>query len=147
MKNIPPSSSAISLTNKTRFRAVPLKKIKRFLQTILDILGHKNAGLEVLLITDRTMMQWNKRVFGRTGSTDVISFPFNERYFLGSILIAADKKEAKARQYRHSFQKELKLLLIHGVLHLMGFDHDCSRRATRMRKMEQKLFCKTKYLR
>ena len=101
----------------------------------------------MLLITDRTMMQWNKRVFGRTGSTDVISFPFNERDFLGSILISAERTAAQARHCGHSFQKELKILLIHGVLHLLGFDHDGLRRAIRMRKMEKKLFCKTKYLR
>ena len=88
------------------------------------------------------MTQWNRRTFGRKGPTDVIAFPFHEEDFLGSILISTDMAARQARHYQHPFSKEVTLLLIHGILHLLEYNHEKPKEAVRMKKMERKILQK-----
>lgn len=76
----------------------------------------------------------------KSGPTDVLSFPMKEQNLLGSVVIASDVAEKQARQKGHSLWDELKILVIHGVLHLLGYDHVKSREASRMQRKERELF-------
>ena len=139
MKNQFPCPERISITNKHRFKKLPLPKTKKLSKTILDILGRTDAGLEVLFISDRAMMRWNRQVFGKNYPTDVISFPLEESKFLGSVLISLDRAGVQARQLGHSLMEEVKILLIHGILHLLGYDDTNPRKARIMKRMEKKV--------
>jgi probable rRNA maturation factor len=81
-----------------------------------------------LIITDNEEMQvLNKEHRGIDKPTDVLSFPMDfefENMPLGSIIISIDFVKDKAKEYGHSQSDEFKLLFIHGILHLVGYDHE-----------------------
>lgn len=75
-------------------------------------------------------IQWYNLTFRKKGyPTDVLSFPVNEvtvekRHYLGDILISVEKAADQAREKRHPLGRELQILLLHGMIHLLGFDHE-----------------------
>jgi probable rRNA maturation factor len=66
----------------------------------------------------------NARYCGKKSSTDVLSFPDGEDGRLGDILISAARAESQARDYGHPVEEEVKTLILHGFLHLLGYDHE-----------------------
>ncbi len=88
------------------------------------------------------MRDLNARYRGMVKSTDVLSFPLSEagpaacRALLGDIVICVPKAESQSREYGVTLYDELLRLLVHGLLHLLGYDHE--RGAYRKRKMEKK---------
>lgn len=80
-----------------------------------------------LIFTDNVEMQEiNLNTRGIDKPTDVLSFPYDEMQNvpLGSIVISSNFVAEKSKLYNHSFQDEFTLLFIHGILHLLGFDHE-----------------------
>lgn len=80
-----------------------------------------------LIILDSDMMQdINKEQRGKDATTDVLSFPLHDvpHFPLGTIVINADLVKSKADEYKHTCKNEMTLLFIHGLLHLLGFDHE-----------------------
>ncbi|HWI18426.1 MAG TPA: rRNA maturation RNase YbeY, partial [Vicinamibacterales bacterium] len=88
--------------------------------------------LSVALVSDRRMRALNRQFRGKDAVTDVLSFPSDpstsrragERGFLGDIVIAAGVAKSQAREAGHSVQTELRVLALHGLLHLLGYDHE-----------------------
>lgn len=115
----------IDLDNQTDLK-IDLSK----LETIADTLS--NADVELIITNDETMQSLNSEYRGKTSSTDVLSFPLETpfaeqsvfRMPLGSIVIANSYVIKKAQELGHTIQDELSLLFIHGMLHLLGFDHE-----------------------
>lgn len=70
------------------------------------------------------MRALNRQFRGKDYATDVLSFPSQERGFLGDIVIAAGVAKRQAREAGHSVQTELRVLSLHGLLHLLGYDHE-----------------------
>jgi len=111
----------------------------------LETIASKLTTQEVeLLIVDNTTMQaLNSQHRGKASSTDVLSFPMNHAFTevipnmpLGSIVIAAEYVETKAVEFGHSIQDEISLLFIHGLLHLLGFDHEVDNGVMRAKEKE-----------
>jgi probable rRNA maturation factor len=69
------------------------------------------------------MARLNRRFTGREGSTDVLAFPLREDAYLGEVIISADACRRQAVERGGTFESELALLVVHGVLHLSGYDH------------------------
>jgi probable rRNA maturation factor len=98
--------------------------------------------VHVLVVPNRRMKALNWRFRGKDKPTDVLSFPAIAevaRDFAGDIVISADIAAANARTLRHSIAQELKVLILHGVLHLGGHDHESdngemARKEARLRK-------------
>jgi probable rRNA maturation factor len=84
----------------------------------------RGRGFAVVVAADAAVRQANARFRGKRFSTDVLSFPDGEQGRLGDILISAHRAQRQARQYGHSVEDELKLLILHGLLHLIGYDHE-----------------------
>jgi probable rRNA maturation factor len=82
------------------------------------------GDLSVAIVSDRRMRALNRQFRGKDAVTDVLSFPAEARGFLGDIVIAAGVSERQARAAGHSVQTELRVLALHGLLHLLGYDHD-----------------------
>ena len=82
--------------------------------------------IELIFTTNEEMQEINLNTRGKDSSTDVLSFPYDEMPHtpLGSIVISADFVVEKSKLYNHSFQDEFTLLFIHGILHLLGYDHE-----------------------
>jgi len=112
------------------------------LEDIANVLTTKE--IELLIVDDETIEVLNSEHRGKASTTDVLSFPleapFTEQSIfgmpLGSIIIAASFVKEKANIFGHSEQDELSLLFIHGLLHLLGFDHEVDSGEMRAREKE-----------
>ncbi len=106
------------------------------------VLAHQQvpspAALTLWVSDDATLRQWNRRFRGVDAPTDVLSFPAGERdpdsgaVYLGDVLISYPRAAAQARAGGHSVADELTLLVVHGVLHLLGYDHATPEEKARM---------------
>jgi len=83
------------------------------------------------------MRALNRQFRGKDAVTDVLSFPAESRGFMGDIVIAAGVSTRQARDAGHSAQTELRVLALHGLLHLLGYDHEAD--AGRMARAEARL--------
>ncbi len=127
----------IDLDNQTTL-AVDLEALEK----IADALSNKEV--ELIITDDATMQELNAEYRGKNNVTDVLSFPmeapFTEQSIfgmpLGSIIIAESFVKNKAEEFGHSTQDELSLLFIHGMLHLLGFDHENDHGEMRIREKE-----------
>jgi len=77
----------------------------------------------VVLCSDYMIRKLNRQYRGKDKATDVLSFCFGDDDLLGEVYISPRRAEVQARRYGVSYEGELKRLLIHGLLHLMGYDH------------------------
>jgi probable rRNA maturation factor len=78
----------------------------------------------VALASDALVRTLNQRYRHTNSPTDVLSFPAGERGFLGDIVIATGVAKRQARERRHPYRTELRVLALHGLLHLLGYDHE-----------------------
>ena len=95
------------------------------LETITNKLTSKD--IELLIVNNNEIQNLNKEHRNIDKATDVLSFPMDFDFPnmpLGSIVISIDFVKEKAKEYGHSENDELTLLFIHGILHLLGFDHE-----------------------
>ncbi len=95
--------------------------------------GEEEASLSLRIVSDRTMRALNRKYRGKDKATDVLSFPMRERELLGDIVISVDTAKRQAKAYDAPLERELERLLIHGILHLLGHDHE---KASERKKME-----------
>lgn len=110
----------IDLDNGTEFEIDILN-----LEKIAETLTKKD--IELLVVKNDEIRELNKEHRNIDKATDVLSFPMDFDFAnmpLGSIVISTDFVEEKAKEYGHSFDEEFSLLFIHGILHLLGYDHE-----------------------
>ncbi len=105
------------------------------------------AELSLALVDDEAMAELNERHRGRSGPTDVLSFSLLEGAhsafrgaLLGDVVIDVEQAARQARRARRTLDDELARLMIHGVLHLLGHDHEEDGEARRMRAEERRLW-------
>lgn len=137
----------IEINNLTNFK-IDKKFLQRVCQKILkgekekSIIGLKNERLSIAFIDREKMIKLNKRYLGRNQATDVLTFStgiFNEQFFqegLGEIIICPWQVKQNAKKFKSPFEKELLRVLIHGLLHLLGYTHGKSKKESE--KMEEK---------
>lgn len=82
------------------------------------------GDLCIALVSDRRMRALNRQFRGKDYATDVLSFPSDDRGFLGDIVIATGVAARQAREAGHPLRTELRVLSLHGLLHLLGYDHE-----------------------
>ena len=93
--------------------------------------------MTIAIVPDGRVQQLNRRYRRLDAPTDVLSFPSDERGYLGDVVIAAGVARRQAKQAGHSLQHELRVLALHGLLHLLGYDHEHD--AGRMARVEARL--------
>jgi rRNA maturation RNase YbeY len=116
---------------------------------ILNASGAGRSDLSILLVGDRFMRRLNRRYRRKDRTTDVLAFPTSTgprltshasrltSLLLGDVVISLPQAERQAAQAGHSLDRELAVLVIHGTLHLLGYDHERSaREARRMARRE-----------
>jgi probable rRNA maturation factor len=91
----------------------------------------------IALVPDARVRALNRRFRRKDRPTDVLSFPAEEPDHLGDIVIAAGVARRQARHEGHSLRVEVRVLALHGLLHLLGYDHE--RDAGRMARVERRL--------
>jgi probable rRNA maturation factor len=106
-------------------------KVELIEHAALAVFAHQSTGgdLSIVLTDDAQLHQLNRDYLGVDAVTDVLSFPANETNpetgvpYLGDVLISIPCAKAQAQGASHSLEAELQLLVVHGVLHLLGYDH------------------------
>jgi probable rRNA maturation factor len=117
-------------------------------RTILEELNHPDKEISILFVDDQQIKALNKQYFQRDRPTNVISFPMAHGEFsevnpqlLGDVIISVETAIKEARESGLSFEEEVTFLLIHGILHLMGYDHT-GREQQEMEMIQEELFDK-----
>ena len=93
--------------------------------------------MTIAIVPDTRVRALNRRYRKRNVPTDVLSFPSGETGYLGDVVIAAGVAKRQAREGGHSLGTELRVLALHGLLHLLGYDHE--RDDGRMARVERRL--------
>jgi probable rRNA maturation factor len=129
-----------------RVRRRPLAALAR---RALDAEGAPPGALGIALTDDETVRALNARHLGRDEPTDVLSFAFDDGgdfvapadapRHLGDVVIAVPVAERQAAEAGHSLEDEIAHLLVHGVLHILGYDHERPTQARRMRAREEEI--------
>lgn len=98
----------------------------------------KDKMLELLIVDDAVIKELNLEHRKLDKPTDVLSFPIkrSKTNFIGSIIISADTANRVASEMGHSLEEELKILFIHGLLHVLGFDHETDNGHMRQKEAE-----------
>jgi probable rRNA maturation factor len=130
------SSSPISVGFESSGLRSGRASLARLTRNVLEIasteLGWPEAGIAVLYCSDEKIRELNRQFRELDEATDILSFPSvedtsrlsrDEAPYLGDLAIAIPYTSRHARQAGHSLEEELELLLIHGLLHLLGWDH------------------------
>jgi rRNA maturation RNase YbeY len=120
--------------------------LERRARRALRALGHARSELSLALVGDAAMTELNRVHRGKAGPTDVLSFSLldgaHARFrgaLLGDVVIDVEQAARQARRSRRPLDAELAKLLVHGVLHLLGHDHERPDDARRMRREERRV--------
>ena len=147
----------IRIRNLQRSKSLNLRRVRKDLAKALVLLGLGNAELSLLFVGSKRMKQYNTAYRGIPRETDVLSFPMIEEgcapfasphsshagpfLMLGDIVVSVPKISEQAKDYGTTFYEELLRLLIHGLLHLIGYDHEAGKQPRlKMEKKEKELF-------
>ena len=126
--------------------------IKKVAEKCFEIenLGSKKLYLSVILTNPENIRKTNNTYRNIDEETDVLSFPMFEKdeienlkgeypEALGDIMISIERVEQQAKEYGHSFERELSYMLVHGFYHLMGYDHIEESDKRKMREKEENI--------
>ncbi len=126
----------IVLLNPNHYREAGTRRLLPWLAPVVAALAPESEGLGVRFVGDRAMRLANRRFRGKDKATDVLSFPGDEGY-LGDILISVPTARRQAEAAGHGVDRELKVLLLHGILHCLGYDHETDQ--GEMERLERRL--------
>jgi len=97
--------------------------LARFARTAREQVARGKA-FHCLITGDAELRSLNLRFRGKNSATDVLSFPSGDRDPIGEIAISLGRARSQAREYGHSVENEICILMLHGILHLLGMDHE-----------------------
>ena len=139
----------ISITSHREPEPLDLSTFERLSAFVLEREEAPEAiELSIAIVDIEEMTELNRRYRDTEGPTDVLSFECDEPcavvgadepVMLGDVVIAPEIAEAQAAEYGHTVEEELNLLLVHGVLHLLGYDHGEDAEAAVMQERERAL--------
>lgn len=134
------------LTKESSISSQFLKKLASYV--LLKEKAPKNAEVSLALVEKEEIKKLNRKYRGENALTDVLSFPLKEEenkdepFLLGEVIISPEVVRKQAQKYGNSFKKELSLLVVHGLLHLLGYNHQNSLESKVMRIREKTLLDK-----
>jgi len=137
------AQSCYVVLNKQRKHAIDTRRIYHFLAEVTSSQGMQARELSVVFVNDPTMRDYNRKYRGFDKPTDVLSFRGSGDY-LGDILISAETAYAQARRSPVlTFETNIRRLILHGILHLAGYDHETDNGEMRAieRRMRRKFQC------
>ncbi len=117
----------------------PTKTLRSDALVLLKALGRGRAELSVMLCDDAFIQGLNLQWRAKDAPTDVLSFPMDDDEVLGDVVISLDTATRQAAALGHDLHTELRVLLVHGLLHLLGHDHEQPGQDATMAAEEQRL--------
>jgi len=132
-------AEAACLVNRQRTVPANWERIRTFLKRLSG--GTGGAVFTVCVVSDRVIRRYNRQFRNQNEATDVLSFPLQEAgqhtaAYLGDILISAETARRNAARFGLRLEEEMQLLALHGVLHLLGHDHETD--GGRMARLERR---------
>src|SRR5579872_2419579 len=128
----------ITVKNSQRTFKINVNDLKKDAQTILDALDYHDFDLGIWLTTNKTIQKYNRDYRGKDKPTDILSFSFypnlkagerieaccDEDKNLGDLIISLEYVKRDAQKLGVTFEQRMKRLLVHGICHLLGYDHE-----------------------
>jgi probable rRNA maturation factor len=127
----------IILQNPNSYPEAGARRLRPWLAELVGALAPAHGSLGVRFASDREVRRANHGFRGKDKTTDVLSFPGDDGEHLGDILISVPAARRQAAEAGHSVERELKVLLLHGVLHCLGHDHETDQ--GEMERLERRL--------
>ena len=143
----------ILIKNTQRIYPINTKKVTSIVQKILDDLGYADFDIGIWFTTNKTIARYNQAYRRKTGPTDILSFPYwptlkagqkiiaknKDEANLGDIIISLEYIESSAQWQSVAHEERLPRLLVHGICHLLGYDHETDADYKIMHKKEREL--------
>ena len=133
----------ILIDNKQKLHKISMPLIRKTAQALLNALDSPDGELSILILDDPQIARLNQQYRNQQGPTNVLAFPMQEGDFsginpdlIGDVVISIETTAKEAEQMKMSIEKRFNFLLVHGILHLFGYDHEKSEEAAV--KMDQK---------
>lgn len=134
----------IEVINRQRFRKINPKHWREFGERAFRAIGSSNQTATIVFVGDAAIRKLNKRFRSKDQITDVLSFPHEAEAFetenqsqLGEVVISVQRAATQAQQNGLTFSNEVEQLILHGLLHLCGYDHETD--GGEMNRLELKL--------
>lgn len=133
----------IEVINRQRKIKITRQNFVEFAESLIfQIPEAKNNPFTVAFVSDKKMRELNAQFRGKDKTTDVLSFPFEADEFetgennLGDVVISAEQAERQAKENNLNLETEIKQLILHGVLHICGYDHETDAGEMNRRELE-----------
>ena len=121
----------VEVVNRQRKVRIDSERWREFAERALKVVPAGGAGATVAFVSDRAMRELNRRWRGKRGTTDVLSFPSGQEEFergeglsLGDVVVSVEQAARQAEEHGLDFEGEVRQLILHGLLHLCGYDHE-----------------------
>jgi len=121
----------IEVIDRQRRQRMDKSRWREFAEIALGEIGVKGEGVTIVFVSDRAAKDLNRRFRRRDAATDVLSFPTERAPFeeteemgLGDVVISVERAAAQSAEHGLSFDAEVAQLILHGLLHLCGYDHE-----------------------
>jgi len=135
----------VEIVRRGAGKQFPSRRLKKVALTVLGLVERENVELSLALVGNAEMQKLNAKYRRMNHPTDVLSFPMEEKLLqetrlLGDVIISVEQAAEQARERRRTLDEEMTTLLIHGIVHLLGYDHERSAKDARiMRRLEKKI--------
>ena len=132
------------IVNRQRRVPIAIDPLQQFYERVQRELGFAPESVTIQLISDDSMARLNQTYRKKHGPTDVLSFPANglrrragSSEYIGDIAISPETARRNARRFSRSLPREMRILILHGMIHLAGFDHETDH--GEMNRLERRL--------
>jgi probable rRNA maturation factor len=114
----------IEVVNRQRRLGLDTKRWASLAEKALSAIGKSESSATIAFVSDKRIRELNRRFRGIDKATDVLSFPAEEEFNLGDIAVSVETAALQARENSLPFDQEIAQLILHGLLHLCGYDHE-----------------------
>lgn len=145
-KNRDSMTIAVEIIARNREKRLSLRALKDTARKILEFLNQNRVEISLALVGNREIQELNAKYRSKDEPTDVLSFPSQARLptgmqIIGDVVISLEQAKKQAKERKKPLEEEVQSLLIHGILHLLGYDHERSQKDAKiMRGMEKKIY-------
>ena len=114
----------VEVVNRQRRAKLDTNAWTTFAESALEAIGNGGSSATIAFVSDRNIRKLNQRFRGVDKATDVLSFPADEPDNLGDVAVSVETATRQAKENGLSFEDEIAQLILHGLLHLSGYDHE-----------------------
>jgi probable rRNA maturation factor len=129
----------IEINNLTNF-SVDKKIFSTVAKKVLSGENRRTENISLVFVSKEEIKKLNKKFRKKNKATDVLSFELNEGKNIGEIVICPDIVKENAKKYGNTIKSEIMKVFVHGILHLLGYDHEKSKKEEKLMEKKQNLY-------